>query len=132
MKFIIALVLLLLFFVLALSALLAWDLRADRAEWQRLAALQPEAPQQFSTSMIEDLPEPARRYFSFMIEPGTPLLPVAEIEMSGQFSLGNKDKPAYPRRTARRDAGSYPLGLRPLRCRGRCLDTCGPFARPRR
>tara|TARA_R110002110_G_scaffold77390_2_gene203507 strand:- start:48252 stop:49091 length:840 start_codon:yes stop_codon:yes gene_type:complete len=101
MKFIIALVFLLLFFVLALSALLAWDLRADRAEWQRLAALQPEAPQQFSTSMIEDLPEPARRYFSFMIEPGTPLLPVAEIEMSGQFSLGNKDKPAYQPMEAR-------------------------------
>ncbi|MEQ9463277.1 MAG: hypothetical protein RJQ10_06425 [Haliea sp.] len=95
MKFIIALVLLLLFFVLALSALLAWDLRADRAEWQRLAALQPDAPQRFSASMIEDLPEPARRYFSFMIEPGTPLLPVAEIEMSGQFSLGSKDNPAY-------------------------------------
>lgn len=101
MKFIIAFALLLLFSALVLSALFAWDLRADRAEWQRLAALQPEAPQRFSARMIEDLPEPARRYFSFMIEPGTPLLRVAEIEMSGQFSLGNKDNPAYQPMEAR-------------------------------
>ncbi|MEQ8804006.1 MAG: hypothetical protein RLP45_18385, partial [Haliea sp.] len=118
MKFIIALVLLLLFFVLALSALLAWDLRADRAEWQRLAALQPDAPQRFSASMIEDLPEPARRYFSFMIEPGTPLLPVAEIEMSGQFSLGNKDNPAYQPMEARQILAAPDGFLWSMRTRG--------------
>lgn len=95
MKFIIVFALLLLFSVLVLSALLVWDLRADRAERQRLAAQQPGAPQRFTASLIEDLPEPAQRYFSFMIEPGTPLLRVVEIEMAGQFSLGNKDNPAY-------------------------------------
>ncbi|MDO8863212.1 hypothetical protein Q6D67_16015 [Haliea sp. E1-2-M8] len=101
MRFIIALALLFLFAVLVLGALLWWDLRADRAEWQRLAALQPEAPQRFSGELVADLPEPARRYFSFMIEPGTPLLRVVEIAMTGQFSLGNKDNPAYQPMVAR-------------------------------
>ncbi|WP_366656524.1 DUF6544 family protein [Fodinicurvata sp. EGI_FJ10296] len=101
MKFIIALALLFLFAILALVALRVWDQRADRAEWQRLAALQPEAPPRFSHDLVADLPEPARRYFSFMIEPGTPLLPVAEIDMSGQFSLGTKDNPAYQPMEAR-------------------------------
>ncbi len=95
MKVIVAIAVVLLFVVLALGALLAWDLRADRAEWRRLAALQPEAPQRFSGELVADLPEPARRYFNFMIEPGTPLPRVVEIDMSGQFSLGNKDNPAY-------------------------------------
>lgn len=101
MKFFIALALLFLLCILALAALLWRDLHADRAEWRRLAALQPEAPQRFSDELVADLPEPARRYFSFMIEPGTPLLPVAEIEMTGQFSLGNKGNPVYQPMSAR-------------------------------
>lgn len=101
MKLFIALALLLLFAILVLAALRWWDLREDRAEWQRLAALQPEAPQRFSGGLVAHLPEPARRYFSVMIEPGAPLLPVAEIEMTGQFSLGNKDNPAYQPMAAR-------------------------------
>ncbi|MCB1386443.1 MAG: hypothetical protein KDJ80_10955 [Nitratireductor sp.] len=84
--------------ILALVALLvlrAKDRRADRAEWDRLTALQPAAARRFAPDMVADLPEPARRYFHHAIRPGTLLLPVAEIDMTGQFSLGNKDNPAY-------------------------------------
>ncbi|SEO30096.1 hypothetical protein SAMN04490248_103231 [Salinihabitans flavidus] len=95
MKLIIALGLLIALVFLGLAALLVMDRRADRAEWRRLAALQPQAPQRFASDMVADLPEPARRYFSFMIAPGAPLWTVAEIDMTGQFSLGTKQAPAY-------------------------------------
>ncbi|PLW83070.1 hypothetical protein CWI75_06510 [Kineobactrum sediminis] len=87
--------------ILILVALRLGDQRADGAEWRRLAALQPETPQRHSDQLIVGLPEPARRYFSFMIEPGTPLLRVAEIEMSGWFSLGTRDSPSYQLMVAR-------------------------------
>lgn len=87
--------------VLALVLLSVLDRRADRTEWRRLAALQPSDSLRFDLSMIAGLPEAARRYFTFMIQPGTPLFPVAEIDMSGQFSLGTKNKPAYQPMEAR-------------------------------
>ena len=95
MKLILAIFILSFLAVAALTVLLLIDRRTDQAEWERLAALQPVDPARFSLEMVADLPEPARRYFAFAIRPGTPLLPVAEIEMSGQFSLGTKDNPAY-------------------------------------
>ncbi|WP_027832953.1 DUF6544 family protein [Marinobacter sp. HL-58] len=45
--------------------------------------------------MIADLPEPARRYFLYTIEPGTPLWTVASISMVGRFGMGDKDNPDY-------------------------------------
>jgi hypothetical protein len=85
--------------VLALLAALTFlrlrDRRADREEWARLAALQPRVPQRFDLAMVAGLPEPAQRYFRFAILPGTPLLPVAEIDMAGRFSLGSKARPDY-------------------------------------
>ena len=45
--------------------------------------------------MVAALPDPARRFFRFAIAPGTPLHTVAEIAMTGEFSLGSKDKPGY-------------------------------------
>lgn len=93
-----ALVLAVLVLILAVAALggLRWlDHRADRAEWNRLAALQPADPAVFSPDMIADLPDPARRFFTYAIRSGTPLLPVAEIDMGGKFSLGDRDAPAY-------------------------------------
>lgn len=83
---------------LALCTLLAirlWDGRADRLEWKRLAALQPQNPSIYDPVMVADLPEPARRFFNFAITPGTPLLTVAEIDMGGQFSLGTRQAPSY-------------------------------------
>ena len=81
--------------VLSLLVLLVFDRRADRAEWNRLAALQPDTPKIFAHDTVADLPEPARRYFGYTIRPGAPLLPVAEIDMRGQFSLGTKEAPEY-------------------------------------
>lgn len=87
--------------MLALAFLLFLDRRADRAEWDRLASLQPSAPERFVPEMVAELPDPARRYFTYMIEPGTALLPVAEIDMTGQFSLGTRDDPRYQQMEAR-------------------------------
>jgi hypothetical protein len=87
--------------IAVLTALRVMDGRADREEWKRLAALQPEAPDRFSLDMVADLPEPARRYFSYVIVPGTPLLPVAEIDMRGEFALGTKEKPGFRKMKAR-------------------------------
>ncbi len=101
MKFLIVSTLVLALGLLALALLLVLDRRADRAEWNRLAALQPTDPVRFNPEMVADLPEPARRYFTFAIQPGTPLLPITEIEMTGQFSLGIKDNPAYQPMQAR-------------------------------
>lgn len=85
-------------FAAAVSALVLWlvlDRRADRAEWLRLAALQPANPDIFAAEMVADLPEPARRYFGYAIRPGSPLWPVVELDMRGQFSLGSKDALNY-------------------------------------
>lgn len=79
----------------SLTALRLLDLRADQTEWYRLAALQPTEPETFDPALVADLPEAARRYFNFTIRPGTPLLPVAEIDMRGEFSLGSKEAPGY-------------------------------------
>ncbi|MEO9826071.1 MAG: DUF6544 family protein [Paracoccaceae bacterium] len=84
--------------VLILLGLVGWrifDHLADRAEVIRLHAVQPANPPVFHHTMIADLPEPAARFFRFSIAEGTPLLPVAAIEMKGQFSLGDKDSPNY-------------------------------------
>lgn len=82
--------------VLSVVFALRWsDERAIRMAWRRLAMQQPIRPRAFDVSMIRDLPQPARRYFRYSIEPGTPLYTVAEIRMEGQFSLGNKSRPNY-------------------------------------
>lgn len=101
MKFLAGILILVVLGVLALAVLLLLDLRADRVEWNRLAALQPKAPEHFAPEMVANLPEPAQRYFTYTIQPGTPLLPVAIIEMTGQFSLGTKDDPRYQPMEAR-------------------------------
>ena len=101
MKLVIGGALVLVFGGLALAFLLLLDRRADRVEWDRLSALQPEDPIHLDPLMVADLPEPARRYFAYTIQPGTPLLPVAVIEMTGQFSLGTKEDPRYQPMEAR-------------------------------
>lgn len=77
------------------------DWRKERAEWLRLIALQPASPGRFDPAMVAGLPEPAQRFLKYAISPGTPLLPVAEIDMNGQFSLGNREAPGYRRMEAR-------------------------------
>lgn len=85
-------------FAVALVALLGLrllDSRADREEWARLKGFQPDNPIMYDPEMVAELPEPVQRYFNFTIAPGTPLYPVVEINMGGQFSLGSKDSPDY-------------------------------------
>jgi len=101
MTILIGVLMLVAIFLLAAVFLLAADVRADRIEWARLAARQPVDPTRFSMKRVADLPEPARRYFGFVIAPGTPLLPVTELHMRGQFSLGSKDDPRYQPMQAR-------------------------------
>ncbi len=81
MKALIALVFVIGLGVIALLLLLLMDRRADRLERARLNALQPAMPEPFDPRMA--------------ILPGTPILPVAEIGMRGQFSLGTKEAPDY-------------------------------------
>lgn len=81
--------------LLSLVALRLWDERADRMERARLIASQPATPAVYDPAMVINLPEPARRFFNFAIKPGTPLLTVAEIDMGGEFSLGNRHQPNY-------------------------------------
>ncbi|MDX5417557.1 MAG: hypothetical protein LPK88_14705 [Alphaproteobacteria bacterium] len=95
MKALIALVLIVGLGVVSLALLLFLDRLADRLERERLTEIQPAVPETFDPRMVADLPEPARRYFSYVVRPGTPILPVSEIEMRGQFSLGTKEAPNY-------------------------------------
>lgn len=76
------------------------DHRADKAETLRLLNMRPPQPPVFSRKMVEDLPEPARRYFHFTIKDGTPLHPIAQISMRGQLGMGDKDAPNYLPMTA--------------------------------
>ncbi|MGS4947477.1 DUF6544 family protein [Meridianimarinicoccus sp. RP-17] len=101
MKILLAILIVLAIVLLGLAALAFLDRRADRAEWRRLAALQPDEPGVFAGEMVAGLPEPARRYFGYTIRPGAQLLPVAEIDMRGRFSLGTKDAPNYQPMEAR-------------------------------
>ncbi|MGB0960311.1 MAG: DUF6544 family protein [Halocynthiibacter sp.] len=78
-----------------LIALRVSDKRADCVEIERLLKTQPANPMAFHTDLIATLPEPAQRYFMFMIEEGTPLLPVVQLTMQGRFSLGSKENPNY-------------------------------------
>ena len=90
--------------IVVLSSLYGWrhfDHRQDLDEMNRLIATQPVFPSVFSTSMVQDLPEPVRRFFTYTIVEGTPLYTVADIRMEGQFSLGTKQKPNYLNMTAR-------------------------------
>lgn len=95
MKFIFALIAVLALGPIFLLVVSLLDRRADQAEWDRLAALQPEDPELFDPAMVAGLPEAARRYFAYTIRPGAPLLPVAVIEMTGEFSLGTREDPRY-------------------------------------
>lgn len=58
-----------------------------RQEWLRLAATTAEPPR-FDPAMITDLPEPARRWLTHAIAPGTPLWPSVQLFMRGQIRIG--------------------------------------------
>lgn len=72
------------------------DGRADvtlRDEILAASSAVPAPP--FDPAMVHGLPEPARRFFLFAIESGTPLRTAAVIKMAGELSLGTRDDPRY-------------------------------------
>lgn len=77
------------------------DHRAAAAAWQRLLTAPSCLPDCFELSLSEGLPEPAQRYFNFMIAPGAQLSATTEITMGGALALGTKDKPNYQPMQAR-------------------------------
>lgn len=85
----------------------------------------------FDSAMVMQLPEPARRFFQFAIQPGTRLSSVAEIRMEGELSLGTKQEPKYQRW---RQSRYWPLRMdccgssvpEPVRCECRPLTAWLP------
>ncbi|AAV96829.1 hypothetical protein SPO3605 [Ruegeria pomeroyi DSS-3] len=91
----------------AVLGLLRWrDLRADNDEALRLQAFQPAPPRRFDPAMVADLPDPARKFFLWAIEPGAELFTVAALEMQGKFGMGDKARPGYMPMTARQTLAS--------------------------
>lgn len=86
------------------------DLRDDRRISAALAATRASAPACFDPRQVTGLPEPARRYFRFVMATGTPLHSVAEIEMTGRFSLGTRERPNWLSMSARQTLAG-PRGL---------------------
>jgi hypothetical protein len=90
---------------------MADEREADQA-WRELSGSKQAGGgrDRFDPSMVSQLPEPARRYFSYVIEPGARLASTAVITMEGELSLGSKQKPNYQPMRARQLL-SLPGGL---------------------
>ncbi|VTU31051.1 hypothetical protein H6CHR_03522 [Variovorax sp. PBL-H6] len=71
------------------------DEKQVRAAWAQLASTVGPVAGRFDPAMVAGLPEPARRFFLFAIEPGARLGSVVEITMEGELSLGTKEEPHY-------------------------------------
>jgi hypothetical protein len=71
------------------------DRRTDSSAWNRLIESETGDGQTYDPAMVADLPEPARRYFNYTIQRGTPLHTVVEIDMTGELGLGSKEDPRY-------------------------------------
>ena len=63
-----------------------------RPDLNRIAtALQvPPVHRRFASDMVDDLPEPARRYLTASIAEGTPLFQAVRITMHGEIKLGSR------------------------------------------
>jgi hypothetical protein len=86
--------------LLGMQVLRQSDLSADEAAWRALAS--PAGPAtRFDPRSIASLPEPARRYFTFSIAPGTPIRTAVELRMQGEIGLGSKLRPNYMTMEAR-------------------------------
>jgi hypothetical protein len=64
-----------------------WAARRVRKDWAELCAATPH-PAAFDQAMLADLPEPARRYLTHVIAPGTPLWQSVELSMAGHIKIG--------------------------------------------
>ncbi|MBL0418995.1 hypothetical protein JI739_01425 [Ramlibacter sp. AW1] len=88
---------------LALPVALGWQLgrwAADRrveqqARRELLSRAGDRVAHRFDPASVDGLPEAARRFFLFAIEPGTPLRTVVDIRMAGRLSLGSREDPRF-------------------------------------
>lgn len=71
------------------------DRRTDDRAWRELIAAPAVVHGTYEPALVSGLPEAARRYFDYMIEPGTPLVTVVELRMVGDLGLGTKPSPRY-------------------------------------
>lgn len=77
-------------------ALWRWShTRADERAWRTLALTPAARNGVFDPAMVAGLPDPARRYFAYMIAPGTPLNAAVTLKMQGDLGFGDKSKPGY-------------------------------------
>ncbi len=81
--------------VVALTVLRMSDQRNADTVWKSLWSDSVQDVAEFDRSMVDGLPEPARRYFLYTIGEGVPLRTVAEIEMEGEIGLGDRSDPRY-------------------------------------
>ncbi len=58
-----------------------------RDDWAHLSAATVD-PVPFDTAMVAELPEPARRYLTHSISPGTPLWGSVQVSMRGTIKIG--------------------------------------------
>jgi hypothetical protein len=61
--------------------------RGPAGHWDELAQSRTGPVVRFEPAMVEGLPDPARRFLLWSIEPGTPLARTAEVSMSGTIIL---------------------------------------------
>ncbi len=98
--------------ILTICSLLTWYLaerHTIRELWKQIVDQNKSLTGSFDLSMIEGLPEPARRYFSYTIEPGTLLSQTIELEMKGELCLGRRDKHSCRQFTAGQLLSSHGL-----------------------
>lgn len=92
------LMIILLILLLSWFGLQVWrisDQRHANSVWNELAGRASASSTVFDPAMVQDPPEPARRFFLSTIRPGAPLHHVAEIRMGGEIGLGDKENPNY-------------------------------------
>jgi hypothetical protein len=63
--------------------------------WNKLLKQTKEKPINFEISMLDDAPELVKKFFLYMIKPGTPLHNVSVLEVHGELSMGNSEKSKY-------------------------------------
>lgn len=98
-----AIVIFVLVLAMALLSLALWrrsHRRSDKLAWRTLAFLSAPRDRVFDPAMVAGLPEPARRYFAYVIAPGAPLGDAVTLTMQGELGFGDKAKAGYRRFTA--------------------------------
>ncbi len=69
------------------------DAELDRIWMELISVGEGVAEVTFEPAMVEDLPEPARRFFLHAIAPGTPLAGAVELDMTGSIALVPDEEP---------------------------------------